>query len=543
MKPLSFRLIGAAALVLVLPLTSWSASRLVPDTYATVQDAVNAAAGSGDEVHITTAGSYVGFAINTKNLPVIGDVGGITITSTINIDGAASVTLQRLTVDTAAVGISTNSAGSTTTIDNCLVTANTNQGVSVNQVNDVIVRNSQIVQNSSFGIVINGTGANGCTITVSDSQVTTNTGNGFAAYGSGTLVCTNVDFSGNGSNGNLGIFQPVAGTFTNCKMNSGVRGILQDGDAARGTTVNLSACEVKGNSQQGILLARTASATLANTVISGNGATGFERNYDTSGSPNAATTISFDGCTVTGNSGYGVIVQMNQANVTANFAMNNTRVAGNTNIQVFANSNPGVINATFDRCTFVDGTNNAAYNMYLRASGANFVRNCLFDEGYAGIRVEGGTSKIYHCTLVSRSGVANRALDVVWAPASNHELKNSIIDGHQNGLVGSNGTNIINSNNCIRTTVANFSGDCTNGTNNLLGVDPKFVTATTGVGTGNFHLQTSSPCIGTRSNAPDLGLTTDLDGSLRANPGGTPPDLGAYEDVTAPVSVSALTIE
>ena len=61
-----------------------------------------------------------------------------------------------------------------------------------------------------------------------------------------------------------------------------------------------------------------------------------------------------------------------------------------------------------------------------------------------------------------------------------------------------------------------------NGGGNIT-VDPKFVNA----GTGNYRLQSSSPCINAGTNYLEVYTTTDLDGNARLQ--GPIVDIGAYE--------------
>ena len=90
--------------------------------------------------------------------------------------------------------------------------------------------------------------------------------------------------------------------------------------------------------------------------------------------------------------------------------------------------------------------------------------------------------------------------------------------------------------------MAAFSGSVTAGTNNKVGyASAGFVTPTTGVGTGNFQVLAGSPAPG--YGDPAIVLATDIAGNPRPNPVATNPDIGAYESVFAPVSMSGFAIE
>jgi parallel beta-helix repeat protein len=62
------------------------------------------------------------------------------------------------------------------------------------------------------------------------------------------------------------------------------------------------------------------------------------------------------------------------------------------------------------------------------------------------------------------------------------------------------------------------------GSNTITGSDPLFVSVTPG--SEDFHLQVGSPAI---EAGTDLGVSDDIEKSIRPNPAGTDPDIGAYE--------------
>jgi parallel beta-helix repeat protein len=615
------KVVWLALAALLLAAQAMGASLLVPGTYATIQLAVNAAAASGDEVHVTSAGSYAGFAITGKDLAVYGDVSGVNITSQIDVYGATSATLQNLTVDTTGYGIIVQNSTTNCTVRNCTITGcnyyglyvawgatcyvynstmNSNgtasgyAGVHVVQANTTLwMEDCTANSNTSFGLFAHST-ASPCSMTLKrcsfnsntqagvrldaadqvlnaeDCYFNSNTLFGIWAYGNAIVNLTRCKGQLNGQDGVYVDTAPTNFVLTanDCDLTTNSRcglcnfgkstialggsrlngntldGVLCDQNASAGSSFTLTLCDLKSNGRDGGIFARYCDVLATQCSFSNNTSIGFERNYNNSLA--GASTVMLRQCTVSGNGSKGALIQTDLAGSGITFEITNSTFAGNTGGEaLMVNSDPGPISGTIDRSIFRDGTNNNSglRTLYLRQSGTVVMNNSIVDEGYAGVRLEGGTSKLYHCTFASRSGVCEEGVQAIWSPTSNHEFKNGIIDGFKNGLKGYNGTNVINSNNCIRTTVANFAGDVTAGTNSLLGINPVFVTATSGVGTGNFHLQSSSPCVGTRANAPDLGLTSDLAGSARPSPAATPPDLGAYESTEVPVSVSAFAVE
>ena len=76
-----------------------------------------------------------------------------------------------------------------------------------------------------------------------------------------------------------------------------------------------------------------------------------------------------------------------------------------------------------------------------------------------------------------------------------------------------------------------FTGDAFTGAyENCIDADPQFV------GSNDYHLQNTSPCIGAGIDSILVGSTmyycpsTDFEGNPRPNPLGTMPDIGAYEN-------------
>lgn len=617
--PAKMAALAFAALLLEVP--SMAANQLVPDTYPTITAAVNASA-NNDQIHITTAGTYAGFAINTKNISVIADVSGVIINSTINIDGAANVTMQGLKVQGPGVQVQTNSSGSVTTLQSCELTGGANQGVSVNAPNTVNILNCQIHNNGTFGVVVNGTGANGCTINIKDSSLNDNSQNGIAFYGRGnvnldnTLVnhnaLMNVRFNG-GSNGS--VFTAINGSQINSAQGSSsgfyvsvpvwinltdtqVNGNTYNGfqlDAnANGTGLVATNCQIKSNTNDGIGAYRDATISLSGTEVSQNGGQGIQANYFPGG-----VTLSATNCNISTNTGSGIYCNLSTASTSFPLTLASTTVSGNGNYGIFeyinaaglqaplsishssisTNNYAGLyMNATvsgaacqttitdtdftknkqyaafingwawtttadIERCKFVDGSGNGYQNLWLRETREANVFNCVFDEGYCGLYLANGfKTKVYHCTFVSRAGYSSIGIQADWSPSANHEIKNCIIDGYVNGIYGGpagGGTNPINSNNLIRCTNP-FAGAATNGTNNRIGLNPLFTTGTTGPGTGDFHLASGSAAPG---YGVDLGIATDIEGTARPLTAGSNPDIGAYESVYTPVTLSSFNME
>ena len=85
--------------------------------------------------------------------------------------------------------------------------------------------------------------------------------------------------------------------------------------------------------------------------------------------------------------------------------------------------------------------------------------------------------------------------------------------------------------------VFNYSGAFTFGANTIDGQDPLFVSTT--AGSEDLHLQPGSPAI---EAGTDLGVFDDIEMNIRPNPGGTDPDIGAYERGATPPQESKRSV-
>ena len=178
------------------------------------------------------------------------------------------------------------------------------------------------------------------------------------------------------------------------------------------------------------------------------------------------------------------------------------------------------------------------------------IRNCLIagnssgDQG-GGIAVFETASEIDNCTIVSNSAGAGAGFSGygplggggVWISYNSTGLRMTNSIAYFN-TAAAGGNNIAN----VGIGVIGFScaPELTEGIDNNISADPKFMDATN----GNWHLSPNSPCIDAGVNL--ASVSNDLDGIIRPfdgnNDGIATTDMGAYESTNAApygVSVSA----
>jgi len=177
--------------------------------------------------------------------------------------------------------------------------------------------------------------------------------------------------------------------------------------------------------------------------------------------------------------------------------LNNCTVSGNKLIQGFGGG--GACLGTLNNCMI---SGNSAFT----GGGAcsNTLNNCLLKNNSAST---GGGA--YYCVLVDCTVVSNSA-SYSGGGVAGGAVTNSIV-------FDNNGGNIFNTKNVAYSCTTPLIGDTGD-----ISAPPLFVNEST----GDFHLQSGSPCINSGNNASVAGAT-DLDGNPRIV-GGTV-DMGAYE--------------
>lgn len=522
MKKILFTLIALMTLGL-LSSTSYAASRLVPGSYATLQAAIDASA-SGDEVHVTAANTYEGAAtITSKNLSIIGDVAGVVIHGTITSEGSSVVTLNNIKIyDSAFDGVVQNSTGALT-ITNCVIDYNPGRGILHLSGGDITMTGSTISGSSFWGY--DRAGGTGGKFTASGNCV-------FIENQAGLMVES-------GTNPTIEL--------SNCEIKNNTSvGIYVTGAATVGTTINVSNSTLLNNRQDQVLLMAKVNLSMTNVNFTHTVKPTFMAGIRMDGTAPAAdtSTVQLTGCTFTCPYSYVCMWMGHAANLTVNqcsftgysstinvvdnatalatIALSDSQFSGNTSVPLSINGiddYPTHV-LTADRCRFTGGA--APFNLINALSTQATLTNCVFDGGDTQVWSQGTQAwlKARNCTLVG-DAVTSSGLHFGNSSAE-HLVANCIIDKTRLGLDGAEGVTVVNHHNMIRANEQNFV-TITAGASTQENVDPQFVTASTGHGTGDFHLKATSPA----KNAGDatLGVTVDYDKLAR----GAKVDIGAYE--------------
>jgi len=255
-------------------------------------------------------------------------------------------------------------------------------------------------------------------------------------------------------------------------------------------TAELSAFTIRNGSADlgGGIYCFSASPKLNNLIISGNvGNNGGGLTINYSSNPRIVD-ITITGNTATNNGG-GLFVVGN-----SNPSLENVFITGNTATNSgggisYSGSSPSLLNVIIEG----NNANNSGGGIYCTSSSPSFVN----------VTISGNISGSNGGGIYS-SGISTNA-----------SLLNTIMSGNSPEEIHiASGT--------VTATYSLIQGGWT-GTGNI-DVDPLFVDAAN----GNYHLTNYSPAIGagTATGAP----ITDLDGNARPNPGGSNPDIGAYEN-------------
>jgi len=148
-----------------------------------------------------------------------------------------------------------------------------------------------------------------------------------------------------------------------------------------------------------------------------------------------------------------------------------------------------------------------------------------------------GNAKIINNTIVNNTNVGEGG--GVFVRDGNPTFINNIIYGNQPSQVDFLWASSVGFYNClIEGGREGFTGAAFTGAyENCIDADPQFV------GSNDYHLQNTSPCIGAAIDSIRIGASwfycppNDFEGNPRPNPSGSMPDIGAYESPEGPVGV------
>ncbi|MCX7018073.1 MAG: right-handed parallel beta-helix repeat-containing protein [bacterium] len=503
--------LGAAALALVCA-SGWATDRLVPGAYATIQAAIDASA-AGDVVRITVAGTYTEasqISLANKQITVQADVAGVVVDVPIICSGDTSSTLKGLTGNSLLSAHPCLALYDTAKIhaENCKFNGDNNDGVDLNSTNALTMIECEVMNNAWMGFRVQGTSSK---LTLVRTKLTSNGQMGVGNYvqnGEFTIIGSEVK-----TNGIDGLYFEKPGVLTitdsNLEGNNGTA-ILTDGynGATDRSIVSLTGTTVTAN------LAANPNPSIGQITLA--------RGSD----------LTMQKCVVTASLAKGVVIDwFDSSQPPGTMVINECYFSGNAKTAIWFNSNTAAGSVSIYRSTVIDGSDSADWLLYPRNSNA-FITDCLLVEGSNIIRAEGASVQVNQCTMVSRSGKSGVGFYNQWA--TGHKVINSIIDGpaigFEAGAAGPGG--VFNSYNLVR--AATPYQNETQGSNNLINQDPKFVTPIDPSGNGNYHLQSTSPCIGYAGIAAPP-VTIDIEGLTRPMPGGGyPNDMGAYEEQITP---------
>jgi hypothetical protein len=323
--------------------------------------------------------------------------------------------------------------------------------------------------------------------------------------------------------------------------------------AGNNSTLNIENCAFTGTAQadtaavdtRGVAsapgLSQNVTININNSTLDGNGRAVWTR--DISGT----NVVTITNSTISSNSSWAIEFRALDGDHTLNFADSVLQTSANRTMRLYAfgNTDPTKItdyNVNIDRvyfdlsgaaraATIMGGVDDAAHP---DSSWNLIARNCVFDLRNAEANAETsavvaltdttrrGDATLQHCTIVTgdplHSGVRLRG-----GPESTYTLENCIVDGPGTALKNEGTGTVVSQVNLFNTTdVTDGSPGTTLSGSEITGVSPQFVDRVN----GDFALAPASPAIGVGVN---LGFTSDIAGNPRPNPGGSNPDLGAYE--------------
>ncbi|MCX7919541.1 MAG: right-handed parallel beta-helix repeat-containing protein [bacterium] len=562
----------------------------VPVPYSDIPDAITAAI-SGDTIQITVAGNYCNSTtmdIN-KNLSIQGTVSGVSIVNQCNILDTPTVTLQNLlfsgvsgqgisiyssanvtiqgcTFSNKTLGWGLNIPGAATvTITRSLINSNNPGAINFNGSGAMTISNSTIINNAVRGIVIGGGGTltmqyclstnnqvgvvaqtlDGSNITITNSMIMNEGQVGIWLLKQANVTVSHSTISGNywdnirAGNDAANNAKGSVITVTNSILNNGRLGILCMGP---GITISLTSCIVNYNREYGFYYAYVpagdntpCSFYFADSEFSRNTISGFGV-----GGQYYLSAVTAIRCKFNENRDSGFVTWDMEGNCNTYFSqcefiMN--KCQSFPSYQIYLNTNnvdSGYSVVYIERSKFVDGSGNARALARMRSWSETTIINCIFDEGQDQLWIEGANVRAYHCDFVTTTKNTRNAVHSEWIRTGGDVIiNNCIFSGASVAFQTYNNSsvNISGIANLLYNIDTIYTGSAINiGSISYYPGDPKFVGASSGPGTGDFHLQTNSPALYRGIN---LGIPNDFDGNPRPRPIGTSPDIGAYEEQTA----------
>ncbi len=287
----------------------------------------------------------------------------------------------------------------------------------------------------------------------------------------------------------------------------------------------ITGCTISGNSGYGIncIYSSSSSPTITGCTISGNGSNGIH----------ASSSPTITGCTISGNGSNGIWAYdstISGCTISGNAddgiwacssMISGCTISGNSGHGI--QSGPSSSNSTISGCTI---SGNGSNGIYCTNSSSPWIENCLITgNGHDDLYISGGgiysyssssSPTIINCTISGNTAYNFGGLSLF----ASGVIKNTIVWGNTPN------TSEIDSFASVKySDIAGYSG----GGDGNIDEDPSFV------GNGDYRLSANSPCIntGTSSGAPD----TDIVGTSR--PQGSGFDMGAYEYI--PPAVPTVT--
>ena len=425
--------------------------------------------GAGAGQSIVTRQS-IGTSMSLTYVPAVARLEGFTVQNSGMVNNGSSLTVANCTFSNNYHGIK-NTFASNPTVTNCTFTGNYNGGIRNEDSSPTVTQ---------------------CTFTGNHGSPVYR-GGGMSNSSSNPIV-TYCTFTGNNDSGMYNT----------------------------GSSPNVTNCTFAGNNGSGMLSERNSSPAVTNCTFTGNGGGGGGGMYTITGNPTVTN------CTFSNNRASGDNVGGGgMYNDTTNATVTNSTFTGNS-VSGLNSTGGGMYNTygsvTVTHCTFrnntaSDGGGIGIYNSAQRIIDCVFIANTglstPFNGGQGGgISALSSDSTVTNCTFTENTAPGGGGINTNNGSNGNMIVTNCI-------LWNDTGGEIFNFSNSATVTYSDIQGGYA-GTGNI-NVNPLFLQPAS----GNYRLQSASPCLNIGSTSAPSLPATDLDGGPRIF--GSAPDLGAYE--------------
>ena len=537
--------------------------------FPSINAAINHAS-AGDQIRVIDQGTY------TENL-LIGDIvlTSEPVGSTLKISNGGGVVMNSITSSTLR-GFNVVNDGSggiraivatgsgIVNIENIDLDGQgkIDQGIFSDRAITLNVKNSTIHDMEYQGIIVEGDNANGCILNVNSCQIYNTADVGMRLANQVTMTMSDTVLHDVGWHGILLANQAGPHTvlsLNNCEIrNFKLHGFYIANQSGKGVIATLNGCNIHGSTGGiGVVQEQNSTLYLNDCRIHENAFDGvLISEFGPAIDASVGYNLTINNSILQNNGRDGILIQK-----TPHLTVRKTKIINSHDVGIFiptSKDNGGTLileeseirnsglwslavyaldqwmAMNISRNIFIHPNLNEL-NVTLASAtlGSRFVNN-LIDGGGFGLFLLPTNLNVYHNTIVNirKNGIEGHgnSIDITNAASLPVDVRNNVVDQVDYAILaedipGTLGKVVVDYNLAHGIINLWYALEPLAGPHNILGVPAGFISPSTTVGAGDYHLAAGSVVID--AGDPSLGINVDLEGRIR--PQGKTPDMGAFE--------------